>query len=96
MRANCGRLRARAAAVQIGTAFLFRPEAKSVRPTVPRLREARDDGTAVTNLMTGRPAVARQRVMPRDRASERDRARVSACGRRTRASCAPRPRPKVG
>lgn len=45
-----------AAAVQIGTAYLFCPEA-----TVPplhrqALRTARDDGTALTNLFTGRPA----------------------------------------
>lgn len=45
-----------AAAVQIGTAFLFTPEAKISAPHRAALREARDDGTAVTNLMTGRPA----------------------------------------
>jgi nitronate monooxygenase len=45
-----------AAAVQIGTAFLFTPEAKISAPHRTALREARDDGTAVTNLMTGRPA----------------------------------------
>ncbi|MGH8445661.1 MAG: NAD(P)H-dependent flavin oxidoreductase [Solimonas sp.] len=45
-----------AAAVQIGTAYLFTPEATV--PAVHRaaLREARDDGTALTNLFSGRPA----------------------------------------
>ena len=45
-----------AAAVQIGTAFLLTPEAKISAPYRAALDEARDDGTAVTNLMTGRPA----------------------------------------
>jgi nitronate monooxygenase len=45
-----------AAAVQIGTAFLFTPEAKISAPHRNALREACDNGTAVTNLMTGRPA----------------------------------------
>jgi nitronate monooxygenase len=45
-----------AAAAQIGTAFLFTPEAKISGPHRAALRAARDDGTAVTNLMTGRPA----------------------------------------
>jgi len=45
-----------AAGVQIGTAFLFTPEAKISAPYRAALAQARDDGTAVTNLMTGRPA----------------------------------------
>ena len=45
-----------AAAVQIGTAFLVTPEAKISAPYRAALHDARDDGTAVTNLMTGRPA----------------------------------------
>jgi nitronate monooxygenase len=45
-----------AAGVQIGTAFLFTPEAKISAPHRAALASARDDGTAVTNLMTGRPA----------------------------------------
>jgi nitronate monooxygenase len=45
-----------AAAVQIGTAFLFTPEARISAPHRAALHHARDDGTAVTNLMTGRPA----------------------------------------
>jgi nitronate monooxygenase len=45
-----------AAGVQIGTAFLLTPEAKISAPHRAALRAARDDGTAVTNLMTGRPA----------------------------------------
>ncbi|MFG1346351.1 nitronate monooxygenase family protein [Xanthobacter autotrophicus DSM 431] len=45
-----------ASAVQVGTAYLFTPEAKI--PAVHRaaLEEARDDNTALTNLFTGRPA----------------------------------------
>jgi nitronate monooxygenase len=45
-----------AAGVQMGTAFLFSPEAKISKPHREALRNARDDGTALTNLMTGRPA----------------------------------------
>jgi nitronate monooxygenase len=45
-----------AAGVQIGTAFLLTPEAKISARHRAALRAARDDGTAVTNLMTGRPA----------------------------------------
>jgi nitronate monooxygenase len=45
-----------AAAVQIGTAYLFCPEAKL--PDVHRiaLRESQDDSTVLTNVFTGRPA----------------------------------------
>jgi nitronate monooxygenase len=45
-----------AAAVQVGTAYLFTPEARI--PAVHRaaLRAAPADGTALTNLFTGRPA----------------------------------------
>jgi nitronate monooxygenase len=45
-----------AAAVQIGTAYLFTPEAKL--PAVHReaLKSASDDNTMVTNVFTGRPA----------------------------------------
>jgi nitronate monooxygenase len=45
-----------AAAVQIGTAFLFCPESKISKPHRAALKVASDDGTALTNLMTGRPA----------------------------------------
>ena len=45
-----------AAGVQIGTAYLHCPESKISAPHRAALRSARDDGTAVTNLMTGRPA----------------------------------------
>ena len=45
-----------AAGVQIGTAYLWCPEAKISVPHRAALKSARDDGTAVTNLMTGRPA----------------------------------------
>jgi nitronate monooxygenase len=45
-----------ASAVQIGTAYLLCPEA-TVRPAHREaLRQAKDDGTAVTNVFTGRPA----------------------------------------
>lgn len=45
-----------AAAVQIGTAYLFCPEAKVSALHRAALRGATDDGTAVTNVFTGRPA----------------------------------------
>jgi nitronate monooxygenase len=45
-----------AAAVQLGTAYLHCPEAKITALHRAALRAARDDGTACTNLMTGRPA----------------------------------------
>jgi len=45
-----------ASGVQIGTAFLASPESK-IRPAHrAALKTARDDGTVVTNVMTGRPA----------------------------------------
>jgi nitronate monooxygenase len=45
-----------AAGVQIGTAYLFCPEAKISALHRAALRDARDDATALTNLMSGRPA----------------------------------------
>jgi nitronate monooxygenase len=45
-----------AAAVQIGTAFLFCPEAKILPPHRAALRIARDDSTVLTNVLSGRPA----------------------------------------
>ena len=45
-----------AAGVQIGTAYLFCPEAKNSALHRAALRDARDDATALTNLMSGRPA----------------------------------------
>jgi nitronate monooxygenase len=45
-----------AAGVQMGTAYLWCPEARISAPHRAALQSARDDGTAVTNLMTGRPA----------------------------------------
>jgi nitronate monooxygenase len=45
-----------ACGVQMGTAFLFCPEAKISAPHRTAFRAARDDGTALTNVMTGRPA----------------------------------------
>jgi nitronate monooxygenase len=45
-----------AAGVQIGTAYLRCPEAKISGPYRAALKSVREDGTAVTNLMTGRPA----------------------------------------
>jgi len=45
-----------ASAVQLGTAYLFSPEA-NVRPAhLAALQVAADDSTAVTNVFTGRPA----------------------------------------
>jgi nitronate monooxygenase len=45
-----------ASAVQIGTAYLFCPEAAVAPLHRQALRDARDDATALTNLFTGRPA----------------------------------------
>lgn len=45
-----------AAGAQIGTAYLFSPEARISKPHRQRLEAASDDGTRITNLMTGRPA----------------------------------------
>lgn len=45
-----------ASAVQIGTAYLFCPEAKVSTLYHQALREAKDSQTALTNLFTGRPA----------------------------------------
>ena len=47
-----------AAGVQIGTAFLFCPEAKILPPHRAALRAARDDSTVLTNVLSGRPARA--------------------------------------
>jgi nitronate monooxygenase len=55
-----------AAAVQIGTAFLFCPESKIAPPHRAALNSARDDGTALTNLMTGRPARSLTNRLMRD------------------------------
>ena len=45
-----------ACGVQIGTAYLHCPEAKISSPHRAAIRSARDDATAITNLMTGWPA----------------------------------------
>ena len=45
-----------ASAVQIGTAYLFCPEAKVSAPHARALAAATDEDTEVTNLFTGRPA----------------------------------------
>jgi nitronate monooxygenase len=45
-----------AAGVQIGTAFLHGPEAKISAPHRAALRDAKDDSTVLTNVITGRPA----------------------------------------
>jgi nitronate monooxygenase len=45
-----------AAGAQIGTAYLWTPEAKISAPHRAALDRAPSDATAVTNLMTGRPA----------------------------------------
>jgi nitronate monooxygenase len=52
--------------VQIGTAFLFCPESKISRPHRAALKAAADDTTALTNLMTGRPARALHNRMIRE------------------------------
>lgn len=45
-----------AAGVQVGSAYLHCPESKISAPHRAALKDAHDDGTAVTNVMTGRPA----------------------------------------
>ena len=45
-----------ASAVQIGTGFLRCPEAKISAPFRAALGAASDDSTAITNVMSGRPA----------------------------------------
>ncbi len=45
-----------AAGVQIGTGYLACPEAKITAPHRAALLAARDDGTAITNVISGRPA----------------------------------------
>lgn len=47
-----------AAGVQLGTAFLFCPEAKTLPPHRAALRAAGDIGTVLTNVFSGRPARA--------------------------------------
>jgi nitronate monooxygenase len=45
-----------ASAVQVGTAYLFCPEARIPAVHASALAAARDDNTAITNVFTGRPA----------------------------------------
>ena len=45
-----------ASAVQLGTAYLFCPEANITPLHRAALKQARDDGTRLTNVFTGRPA----------------------------------------
>jgi nitronate monooxygenase len=45
-----------AAGVQLGTAYLRTPESKVSGPARAALAESADDGTVITNVMTGRPA----------------------------------------
>ena len=45
-----------ASGAQLGTAYLFCPESKVLAPHRTALKAARDDGTVLTNVMTGRPA----------------------------------------
>jgi len=45
-----------ASAAQLGTAFLFCPEAKTTPPHRAALRAARADSTVITNVFSGRPA----------------------------------------
>src|SRR5215217_1095446 len=45
-----------ASAVQMGTAYLFCPEARISAPHREALRGAKDNQTVLTNVFTGRPA----------------------------------------
>jgi len=42
--------------VQLGTAFLFCPESKITAPHRAALKTVRDDGSVLTNVISGRPA----------------------------------------
>ena len=64
-----------AAGVQIGTAFLLTPEARTAALHRAALKQANDDSTTLTNLFTGRPARGIvNRYIARGRADERRRA----------------------
>ena len=45
-----------ASGAQLGTAYLFCPESKILAPHRAALKVTHDDGTVLTNVMTGRPA----------------------------------------
>ncbi|GAB3978520.1 nitronate monooxygenase [Spirosoma terrae] len=45
-----------ASAVQLGTIYMFSPEAKLSVPHREALKKAKDNSTAITNVFTGRPA----------------------------------------
>jgi nitronate monooxygenase len=45
-----------ASGAQLGTAYLFCPESKILAPHRAALKAARDEGTVLTNVMSGRPA----------------------------------------
>jgi nitronate monooxygenase len=47
-----------ACGVQVGTAYLYCPEVKIAAPHRAAMQAARDDATALTNVMSGRPARA--------------------------------------
>ena len=47
-----------AAGAQIGTAYLFTPQARITEHHRAALRASRDDGTVITNVLSGRPARA--------------------------------------
>ena len=55
-RGICAALALGASAVQMGTAYLFTPEAKIPAPHRDALRRAGEHETALTNIFTGRPA----------------------------------------
>ena len=76
-----------AAGVQIGTAYMFCPESIITAPHRAALKASRSDGTALTNVMTGRPARGIvNRVMREIGPDQRHRAGVSARRRRARAA----------
>ena len=76
-----------AAGVQIGTAYLWCPESRISAPHRAALKSARDDGTVLTNLMTGRPARGFiNRLMREVGPDIRGGAGISAGRRRARAA----------
>jgi nitronate monooxygenase len=56
VRAIAAALALGASAVQLGTVFLFCPESKITVPHRAALKTVRDDGTVLTNVISGRPA----------------------------------------
>ena len=85
-----------ASGVQIGTAYLRTPEARISDCTARRFASARDEDSVLTNVFTGRPARGiEEPAGAGDRADQRRRAGVSACGECDHAAAQQRRRPRA-